>query len=119
MATEQTHLQECIQLCWQCRDTCQDTLFNHNLSRGGTQLDPDNIRIMTDCMEICQAAADFMRRNSPLHTVTCGACAQICNACADSCENMGKEHAAIQHCAQICRKCAKSCEAMGTRKKAA
>jgi len=110
---------ECILLCWQCRDTCQDTLFNHNLARGGSHINADNIRIMTDCMEICQTAADFMRRNSHLSSVTCQACAEICEACADSCESMGKEHAAIQHCAEICRRCATSCREMSKMKQAA
>ena len=112
-------MHDCIQLCWQCRDTCQDTLFNHNLEHGGTHIDADNIRIMTDCMEICQTAADFMRRNSSLHFVICRACADVCAACADSCEGMGKVHTEIQHCGEICRRCAESCREMSEMKQAA
>jgi len=113
------HVQECIRLCWECRDTCQDTLFNHNLARGGEHIDADNIRLMTDCMETCQTTADLMRRNSPLHPILCIACADVCEACADSCEKMGKEHATIGRCAEVCRRCAASCRAMGNMKQAA
>lgn len=112
-------LQKCIQLCWQCRNICQDTLFNHILPRGGSHIDAGHIRLMTDCIEICQTAADFMVRNSPLHMVTCGACADVCDSCAKACERMGKEHAAIQACAEICRTCADSCRKMSSMKQAA
>src|ERR1700722_2417543 len=113
------HMQECIRLCWECRDTCQDTLFNHNLERGGSHIDAENIRLMIDCMEICQTAADLMRRHSRMHRVTCSACADICDACAESCERMGSMHATIQRCAEICRRCAASCRAMCEMKQAA
>jgi hypothetical protein len=113
------HLQECIRLCWECRDTCQDTLFNHILERGGDHIDADNIRIMTDCMQICQTAADFMRRNSPVHAIICNACANICEVCADSCESLGKEHTTIRRCAEVCRHCATACRGMSNMKEAA
>jgi hypothetical protein len=113
------HLQECIRLCWECRDICQDTLYNHNLERGGDHIDAQNIRLMTDCIEICQTAADLMRRHSMLHRVTCQACAEICDACAESCEKMGSSHTMIQRCAEACRRCATSCRAMSSMKQAA
>jgi hypothetical protein len=113
------NMENCIKLCWECRDTCQDTLYNHNLERGGDHIDADNIRLMSDCIQVCQIAADFMRRNSTLHTSTCAACADVCEACAESCEAMGSEHVTIQRCAEICRRCAKSCREMSQMKKAA
>lgn len=102
-------MHECMLLCWQCRDTCQDTLYNHNLERGGSHIDADNIRVMTDCMEMCQTAANFLRRHSRFASVICLACSEICDACADSCESMGKEHTTIQNCAEICRRCSAAC----------
>lgn len=115
--TTESHLHECMMLCWECRDTCQDILFNHSLK--GEEIDSENIRLMADCIEICQTAADFMRRNSPLHFSVCGACADVCDACADSCEEMGKEDAVMKRCAEICRRCASSCHAMSKMKHAA
>ena len=116
------HMHECIQLCWQCRDTCQDMLYNYNLNYNldrGKHIDADNIRVITDCMEICQTAADFMRRNSPLHFSVCSVCAEVCDACAESCEKIGKGNVTIKHCAEVCRRCANSCHQMGEMKRAA
>ncbi len=30
---------ECIQLCWECRNECQQTLFNHCLEMGGKHVE--------------------------------------------------------------------------------
>ena len=120
MAQQQnSQMQECIKLCWECRDVCQDTLYNHILERDGDHIDSQNIKALTDCIQACQTAADLMRRNSPTHASVCSACADVCEACAESCEAMGKEHITIQRCADICRRCAQSCSEMGKMKKAA
>jgi hypothetical protein len=112
-------MENCIKLCWECRDVCQDTLYNHILERGDEHIDAGNIRLLTDCIQACQIAADFMRRNSQFHSSECAACADICEACAKSCEAMGKEHTTLQRCAEICRRCAESCREMGRMKRAA
>lgn len=108
--TNNDPMKACIQLCWDCRNTCQETLYNHCLSMGGAHVAHDHVRLMSDCIEICQAAADFMVRGSALHAEVCRACAAICRACADSCAKVGDAH--MQACADRCRKCADSCEAM-------
>lgn len=110
-------LQSCIQLCWECRDTCQDTLYNHCIEMGGKHVEAEHIRLMADCIQACQTAADFMRRNSRFHSSERAACADVCEACAESCERIGSEE--MKHCADICRRCAKSCREMGRMKKAA
>jgi hypothetical protein len=113
------NMKECIQTCWECRDTCQDTLYNHILERGGDHINVRNMKFLTDCIQICQVAADFMRRNSELHMETCEICAIICDTCADSCEQMGKAHTTIKKCAEVCRRCAESCRQMSKMRKAA
>lgn len=97
-----------IELAWSCRDTCQSTLYNYCLEHGHTA--PDHVRIMADCIQICQTAADFMTRNSAFHAAACRACAEICDACANSCETM--DDAAMKACVDVCRACAESCRAM-------
>lgn len=104
------NMKESITICWQCRDTCQDVLYNHCFKMGGKHVQEDHVKIMTDCIEICQTAADFMRRNSRLHPSACRTCADVCEACADSCERIGG--AEMQRCADICRSCAESCREM-------
>lgn len=54
-----------------------------------------------------------MLRGTSVHGVICGACAEICRRCADSCESMGEDEQ-MKRCAEICRRCADSCEAMAS-----
>lgn len=117
MDTVNEDMKDCTQMCWECRATCQETLFNHCLEEGGRHVAPDHVRVIMDCIEICQTAADFMTRNSPLYLATCAACADICEACARSCEKIGGDH--MNRCAEHCRRCAESCRAMGKIRKAA
>jgi hypothetical protein len=110
-------LESCIQICWQARHACQKTLFEHCLVKGGDHVAPTHVQLMTDCMEICQTAADFMTRGSPLHTSVCAAAANVLEACADSCEaitcNGSQTCPEMQRTADICRIAANSCRTAG------
>lgn len=103
-------LRPCILQCWECRDTCQSLLYNHCLVEGGPHVERRHVTLMTDCVAVCQAAADAMTRNSPVHTAICAACAEVCDACAASCDAIDGEE--MRHCAIVCRACAKSCRDM-------
>jgi hypothetical protein len=67
---------------------------------------------MADCAQICRTSADFMIRGSDLHPLTCGVCAEVCQRCADDCEQMPGADATMKRCAQVCRDCAESCRQM-------
>lgn len=112
------HMQECMNNCQECKEVCEETL-THMLMRGGDHMDPEHIRLMLDCIQICQTSADFLRRQSSYHIYTCKACAEICEACAESCEDMGKEHTTLQECADVCYRCAESCREMSRTARAA
>lgn len=94
-----------------------ETLFGHCLEQGGEHVVSEHVRVMMDCIQACQVAADFMTRNSPLHAAECEACAAVCEACARSCEAI--DDTVMQQCAEICRRCAEHCRAMGQQKQAA
>jgi len=96
-----------IQACWDCRNECQETLFNLCLEMGGRHAEERHVKLMMDCIAICQTTADFMTRRSSMYNEVAGVCAQICAACADSCERIGG--AEMLHCAEICRRCATCC----------
>lgn len=112
-----SHTDHCIKACNECRDVCQDTLFHHCLPAGGKHAEAEHVKLMLDCIQACQTAADFMRRGSSVHASECAACADVCEACAESCERIGGED--MKRCAEACRACAKSCREMGKMKKAA
>ena len=110
-------LQKCIEACWNCRHACQKTLFGHCLPIGNVHMDEIHVKLMTDCIEICQLTADFMTRQSDFHAALCEVCADICEACAKSCERVGDE--AMMRCGEACRACAQSCRTMGEQSQAA
>ena len=101
-------VQNCITACWDCRTHCQKMLFHHCLEMGGKHSSPGHVRLMTDCMEICQTTADFLVRGSAVYQAVAAACAEVCYACADSCEDVGGEE--MNECAQLCRECAEICD---------
>ncbi len=103
-------MKDCITHCWECRTECETTLYTHCLQMGGDHVAPEHVKLMTDCIQICQTAADFMTRQSAMHQETCAACAEICQACADSCREI--QSPAMQKCADLCQKCADSCREM-------
>lgn len=109
MNTEQ--IEKCKELCWRSRDTCQTTLFTHRLQMGDEYVAEAHVKIMIDCIEMCQLSADFITRESDMHVISCAACADVCDRCAVSCEQIGGDH--MLACADICRECADACRSMG------
>ena len=105
------NMQKCTKLCGDCHTECQEMLFNYCLPTGGKHVEAEHVKLMTDCIQACQAAADFMSRNSKFYASECSACADVCEACADSCDRLGDEK--MKRSAEICRKCAQSCREMG------
>jgi hypothetical protein len=100
---------ECIDACQVCHDICLELAMTHCLRLGGKHVEEEHLRLMINCSEICQTAANFMISNSSMHAVVCAACAEVCDSCADSCERVGD----METCVQVCRRCANTCEEMG------
>jgi hypothetical protein len=103
-------MQRCIEDCLDCHDICLETIA-YCLDRGGTYAETEHIRLLLDCVEICQTSADFTLCGSELHGRTCDICAEVCDRCAQRCESFGDE-AIIYECAEVCRRCAESCRQM-------
>ncbi len=101
-------MQHCIENCQACASTCLAMATNHCLKEGGMHVEQIHFRTMLDCAEICQTAANFMLRNSSLHTDVCRVCAAVCAECARSCEQVGD----MDECVKACQNCAESCRKM-------
>ena len=106
-----TEMQQCIDECTRCHNVCLATA-SYCLELGGKDADPAHIGLLLDCAEICQTSANFMLRSSERHGLTCRVCADICGACAESCDRMGKGDEKLAQCAEECRRCQRSCERM-------
>jgi hypothetical protein len=104
-------VEQCVQHCEECHHVCVE-LLTYCVEKGNKHTEPEHIRILRDCAEICQTAANFMLRGSKLHSLVCNVCAEICRRCAESCEKFGDDDK-MRMCAEMCRKCADSCHKMG------
>lgn len=105
-------MRRCIDDCLDCSSICTETIM-HCLQMGGEHAEPEHIRLLIDCAEICQTSANFMLRNSNLHGRVCGVCAEVCERCADDCARF-TDDSVMQQCAEVCRRCAASCREMST-----
>lgn len=102
-------MRNCIDVCTECHRVCLETI-QMCLRMGGRHAEPEHVRLLLDCAQICATSADFMNRGSDQHGLTCGACAEICRACAESCRKLGG--AEMNACADVCFRCAESCAEM-------
>ena len=104
-------LQHCIEECSTCQETCLETLV-HCLALDGKHAEAQHIRVLMDCAEACQTAANFMRRGSDFYDLFCEPCAEVCDACARSCESLADDDRQMNRCAESCRRCADACREM-------
>lgn len=95
-----------VEIMTDCHDICLQTV-SHCLDKGGTE----HVTLLLDCAEICQTAANFMLRNSELHSRVCAVCAEVCDRCAEDCE-FAADDDMMRQCAQACRRCAEACREM-------
>ena len=99
------------QVCSDCHKACLQTV-PYCLQTGGHHAEPNHVRLMVDCAEICQTSANFMLRGLDLHAYTCEACAEICERCHRDCAAMADGDSRMAACAEMCRRCAESCQRM-------
>ena len=100
--------QDCIEACTQCAQVCLQAAMNHCLEQGGEHVAPAHLRLMMDCADICQLSARLQLGSSEFAEDFCALCAEVCLACADSCDTLS----GMEDCAEACRQCAASCETM-------
>lgn len=108
MSSLNPEMQQCIENCIHCHQECLQMAMNHCLELGGEHVAPDHFKLMMACAEICQTSADMLLIGTPLHKLTCGVCAQVCEECANDCERVGD----MDSCVEACRKCTESCGKM-------
>jgi hypothetical protein len=103
-------MQECIDRCQSCQESCLESV-GHCLQLGGDHAEPDHIRLLIACAEICDTSARFMLLGSKHHVRTCDVCADVCDDCAKDCARFTDDEM-MQRCADVCRRCAESCRQM-------
>jgi hypothetical protein len=103
-----TTMQQCVELCLDCYQTCFTTAMRYCVPAAGKQVAGAHLGLMLNCAELCRTAAEFMMSGSPQHPRVCSACAAVCEACAQSCAELRD----MDECVAACRRCAEGCRDM-------
>jgi len=69
--------------------------------------DEGQIGALLDCAELCRMTANFLVRDSPLHSMACILCADACHRAARDCERF--DDARMRQVAEACRRTADRC----------
>lgn len=103
-------MQACIEACTNCYQVCLQTAMNHCLEMGGKHVKASHLRLMMSCAEICKTSANFQLIGSHFQHRLHEICAEICEACAAECDEIGD----MNDCVAAGKKCADSCRQMLT-----
>jgi hypothetical protein len=98
-------LQDTLGKLSHCHDMCLSMALTHCLEMGGEHARPQHIRLMLDCVAICDTARDAILRKSQFHSGILSLCADICETCAAACASLGQ----MEDCVAACRACMKAC----------
>lgn len=101
-------LAACIEDCQKCHLVCLNMATGHCLVKGGRHTEPEHLRTLLVCAEVCRTAAYVMITGSGLHRQVCAVCADTCDACISSCRDLDD----MKECINACEKCKNSCEKM-------
>lgn len=102
-ANAQIEIQQCIQNCLACHETCAQ-MAAADRQAGGDHASKEHIHMLQDCAELCLTTAHFLQHGSALAGYVCLASAQVTTICANECEETGHTD-----CANACRNVAWSC----------
>ena len=116
MSKMDTAMQQAIANATACANSCLESI-NHCISMGGKHVEKTHLELLIDCSKICDISADYMLRESPFHGRICAICADVCDACAKSCDQFKDDQ--MTDCSRKCRACAETCRQMAKMMKAA
>ncbi|MDX1377153.1 MAG: four-helix bundle copper-binding protein, partial [Burkholderiales bacterium] len=78
-------MERCAAACIDCHRQCLRAAMREGLVPGGAPLSPEHVRLLLDCAALTMTTADFMLRGSAFHERVSEACAEVCDATAQSC----------------------------------
>ncbi len=99
----------CEEHCSTCQSKCEKA-EEYVKGAGGKIASEKRLKLLADCASICKTSHDFLSRGSQFHPEVCKVCADVCNACAKSCEEANDPK--LKDCMDECKKCAESCHKM-------
>jgi hypothetical protein len=102
--------EDCIASCSECYRVCKETI-QYCLQHGGEHAKADHIALLSECAKLCREAEEFMICEAQSQKKLCKICAELCEACAISCEKFTGD-SQMEQCAKTCRSCAEACKKM-------
>ncbi|WP_343994899.1 four-helix bundle copper-binding protein, partial [Terrabacter terrae] len=107
-AIDEDKLADCLQACFECAQTCTacaDACLSEDMVAELTKC----IRTDLDCADVCLATGNVLSRHTGYDAnvtrAVLEACATVCKACADECEQHAEMHGHCRICAEACRRC--------------
>src|SRR5690606_18959215 len=97
-----TKYEETFQVILECLKEC-NSCFDECLNEEDVKMMSECIRLDRECADACAFAAQAITRNSPFTNQILELCAEICDRCAEECNQHDMDH--CKRCAEACRKC--------------
>ena len=91
-------LREGMKALWNCHGVCLMTAMTHSLE-SDLHNRAQHFRLLLDCAGACAFAADMLAHKTQFHTQVCTLCADMCDTCAQDCEQLGN----LNDCVVACR----------------
>ena len=105
-------LVECIERCFSCAQTCT-ACADASLAEDAIEPLRRCIRLDLDCADICITTGTIASRRTETSEQVLlqllELCANICQICAEECEEHAAHHEHCKICAAECRRCEESC----------
>ena len=98
----------CIESTSNTYTSCTETL-TYCIDAGGDLAEPEHLRLLLDCAEICQTAQNTLLRGSGLSQLLATVCIEACEKCAESCRALNGSDEQLESCAETCLLCAEYC----------
>jgi hypothetical protein len=90
MPHQTTQHKDSMEAARNCYEVCTETI-SHCLQQGGKHVEPEHLQLLIDCANMCKTCWEACLHEGPAAEHTMKACAEIANACADSCEQVGDD----------------------------
>jgi len=93
----------CIEACQKCFIDCQNCIVN----MAGQESMNDCPNCCIQCVDNCLTTIKLLIADSPFISKQAALCAEICEWCAEQCQQHDHDHCKI--CAESCLVCAEEC----------
>jgi hypothetical protein len=104
-------MKTCCDICSDCAKACNKA-FHHCLTQAalGKQQHAKMAQTVVDCADFCALSAKLISRESAMMALSCGACADACQRCAQECAALADPE--MKECLAACTRCEESCRNM-------